>query len=164
MKTIRISLLLSFVLLLVACAPTEREQLNGKWKVSEIYMGKDLIYSTDPAEREKIVDRVIAQQKENLPEDAWGQLEMMRKFFREKLKSSGETTLIITDNNTFESKTYGSGEPKKDKGKVVIDEESNSIELKSSSIQKYTYQLKENKLILRSKEGQQLLKLEFRRM
>lgn len=164
MKTKQLYLLFSLLVLLTACSPTEREQLNGKWKVSEIHMGKDLIYSTDPAEREKIVDRVIAEQKAKLPESAWGELEMMRKFFREKLENSGQTTLTIKEDNSYVSKTFGAGNPLTEKGKLTFDEKKKTLTLKSSSVQKFSYSFEKDKLMLTTNENGRALKLEFSRM
>lgn len=163
MNTKQLYLLLSLLVLLTACSRTDREQLNGKWKVREIYMGKDLIYSNDPVQREKIVERVIAEQKAKLPESAWGELDMMRDFFRKKLKTSGQTTLIIKEDNTYVSKTYGAGSPLTEKGKLSIDEKKKTVTLKSSSVQNFHYTIEKDKLFLETDENGQSLKLEFSR-
>lgn len=152
------------LILLTSCGPTDREQLNGKWKINEIHLGKDLVYCKDAARREKIVERVIAEQKASLPEEAWGELDMMRDFFREKLKKTGETTLIIRPDNTFTSQTIGPGDPIKDKGKLTLDEEKKELVLIRLTDELFKYELENNKLTLVTKENGKELKLEFRRL
>lgn len=164
MRLNRLLLFVSLFLLVTACSEKEQNQLIGKWKVSEIKSNNQLIYTTDPAEREKIVERVIAEQKTKLPESAWGELDMMRDFFREKLKNSGETTLTINKDKTYSSRTYGAGSPMTEKGKWSVDEQKHLLTLKSSSVQKFRFSFKKDNLILETDDNGEIMKLEFRRL
>lgn len=164
MRLNRLLLFISLFLLTTACSESEREKLVGTWKVSEISSDNTLIYSTDPTAREKIVERVIAEQKAKLPESAWGELEMMRDFFREKLKNSGQTTLTINKDNTYSSKTFGAGNPLTEKGKWSIDEKKHRLILKSSSEQNFRFRFEKDQLILETDNDGQTMKLEFKRL
>lgn len=164
MKTKQLPLIITLLLVLIACKPTEREQLNGKWKVSEIHIGKELIYSTDLKKQDQIIERVIDQQKAGLPQEAWGELEMMREIFKKKLKKSGETTITIQEDNRFSSSTYTADKLHTYEGTVIIDEQKKEITLKSDNTEKFSYSINGDKLTLTGNETGQTMKLEFRRL
>lgn len=160
----RYLILLPFIFLgLTACQKTDREQLNGTWLISEIRANGELMFTTDKAGQQKIIDRVISQQMAQLPPEAQGQEEMMRKLFTTQMAVSSKTTLEFKEDNSFVSIRYEGNSQVETTGKITLDEEKKEIRMKGDSDEEFTYQLKDNLLKLSADSDGEKIELSFRR-
>src|SRR3990167_7424487 len=181
----RYLILLPFMFLVfTACQKTDREKLNGMWLISEIRVNGEQMFSTEKAEQQKIIDRVINEQMAQLPPEAQGQEAMMRNLFSRQMAISAKTTLEFKEDGTFVSIRYNGSKSTiffefkrgtfvsiryngssqvETTGQITLDEAKKEIKMKSDSDEQFTYELKEELLKLSNYSDGEKIELSFRR-
>ncbi|ASS47863.1 MAG: hypothetical protein A3D31_18445 [Candidatus Fluviicola riflensis] len=160
----RYLILLPFMFLVfTACQKTDREKLNGMWLISEIRVNGEQMFSTEKAEQQKIIDRVINEQMAQLPPEAQGQEAMMRNLFSRQMAISAKTTLEFKEDGTFVSIRYNGSSQVETTGQITLDEAKKEIKMKSDSDEQFTYELKEELLKLSNYSDGEKIELSFRR-
>src|SRR3989338_11588305 len=143
----RYLILLPFMFLVfTACQKTDREKLNGMWLISEIRVNGEQMFSTEKAEQQKIIDRVINEQMAQLPPEAQGQEAMMRNLFSRQMAISAKTTLEFKEDGTFVSIRYNGSSQAETTGQITLDEAKKEIKMKRDTDEQFTYELKEELL------------------
>lgn len=150
-------------LMLTACEKTDREKLKGTWLISEIKADGEYMFSTDKAEQQKIIDRVIAEQMAQLPPEARDQESMMRRLFSRQMTTSAKTTLEFKKNDTFASIRYEGNSKVETNGKITVDEVKKEIRMKSDINEHFTYELKDDLLKLSGGSDGEKIELSFKR-
>ncbi len=150
-------------LVFTACQKTDREKLNGMWLISEIRVNGEQMFSTEKAEQQKIIDRVINEQMAQLPPEAQGQEAMMRNLFSRQMAISAKTTLEFKEDGTFVSIRYNGSSQVETTGQITLDEAKKEIKMKSDSDEQFTYELKEELLKLSNYSDGEKIELSFRR-
>src|SRR3989338_1641557 len=160
----RYLILLPFMFLVfTACQKTDLEKLNGMWLISEIRVNGEQMFSTEKAEQQKIIDRVINEQIAQLPPEAQGQEAMMRKLLSRQMAISAKTTLEFKEDGTFVSIRYNGSSQVETPGQITLDEAKKEIKMKSDSDEQFTYELKEELLKLSNYSDGEKIELSFRR-
>src|SRR3989338_7743552 len=160
----RYLILLPFMFLVfTACQKTDRDKLNGMWLFSEISVNGEQMFSTEKAEQQKIIDRVINEQMAQLPPEARGQEAMMRNLFSRQMAISSKTTLEFKEDGTFVSIRYNGSSQVETTGQITLDEAKKEIKMKSDSDEQFTYELKEELLKLSNYSDGEKIELSFRR-
>src|SRR5688572_11533073 len=100
------------LILITSCTKSDREALNGKWSYLEIRDGKNVVYSSDKAELDKIIEKRI---KEEGP--MYAQMGMDENMMRENLEKTydkqAKFTFNFSDKDTL-TIASNSGNPDED--------------------------------------------------
>ncbi len=154
------SFLISLLFLLLISCSKDSESIIGEWQFARVSKGKEVFVSNDPKEVENIIDAAVRSKKAE-----FAQLNIDEKTYRSYMKRDINLMLKVTftfqDNDTVVIASNSAENPSEPtKWKYSLDDKKQVLTIQETDRTiPYTYDLSDNKLILKDGKDQ----VEFKR-
>lgn len=144
------------LILITSCSKSDREAVNGSWSFVEVRDGQKLLYSTDKAQIDKIIDERIKEEGAMYAQMGMDE-NMMRQQLEQSFKDQAKFTWDFNEKDTMTINS-NSGKTAEDmKVKFSIDPEKKKLTLKGKEKgdnTEFTYTLEDDKLVLKKDKSE----------
>ena len=155
----RLFLFVAIATLLVACEPTEKELIIGKWKYSRLEKRGKAFLSADQAEAKRIIDRHVLDNMEYIKDVA-----KFRENAMEEMAQRLNVYLDFTTDSTVAIIDQSSGQPFSETWKYSMNEDAHNLTLESSGRRiQYIYKLENGVLELTEGTASGGLKIQLKK-